>query len=295
MINMDKENFIKFRSQFKTDLECAKALNISKTKYYDLKASFGLVKNYNTVANIDYNTFMYWYNQGLNDREIGEKLNVSQKSIFAFRTRNQLKNNVDKHLFFTEEQLQIFLGCMLGDGSMYIPNDCKNAYFSFAHSQKQRDYCYWKYEQLQNLCFNPREYAQFDKRTQKEYYRIDVRTYTNSLFTNYYNNFYHTINGQKIKYINKELLYQLKPLGLAVWFMDDGYKEDCGYVLSTNSFAEDDIEIIINFFEEKFNIITSVHKSKILYIKAKYRETFTNLIKDYIHPTLLYKLHYSPE
>ena len=73
--------------------------------------------------------------------------------------------------------------------------------------------------------------------------------------------------------------------------MDDGYKNHYGYSFATNCFSNDDLEIIVEFFEEKFNIETYVHDRNILYIASKDRDKLTLLIRDYIQPELEYKLH----
>lgn len=287
---MTKEEFIEYRSQFKTNLECAKALKLTKNQFYELKKSLGLTKEYD-YSNIDENKFLQLWGQGLNDQQIAKEFNVNSKRICALRHKLNLENNTKKHLSFNEEQLQIFLGGMLGDGSMLIPNDCKNAYYCFAHSFKQKEYALWKYNFIREMCFNPREDHVFDKRTNKVYDRIDIKTYTNELFTQYYDKFYKIVNGKKVKYINKEILYQLTELGIAIWFMDDGYKHHQGYALSTNCYSEEDLEIIIQFFTEKYQIHPSIHSGNVLYIHAKDRDKFTKIVKPYIQPEVMYKLH----
>ena len=48
--------------------------------------------------------------------------------------------------------------------------------------------------------------------------------------------------------------------------------------------------MVKEFFKVKFNINISIHKYLTIYIKAESKETFVNLIKDYIHSDCLYKL-----
>lgn len=74
----------------------------------------------------------------------------------------------------------------------------------------------YKYKILKRFCKTPKTSSIFDKRTNKFYNRIDVCTGVNPLFTKYYDKFY----KNKIKYINEEVLYQLDPLGIAIWYMD---------------------------------------------------------------------------
>lgn len=72
--------------------------------------------------------------------------------------------------------------------------------------------------------------------------------------------------------------------------MDDGYKHEGSFKISTNCFSDEDLLTVKEFFKIKFNIDISIHKNHTIYILAKSRETFVNLIKDYIHSDCLYKL-----
>jgi len=49
------------------------------------------------------------------------------------------------------EQKRILVGTLLGDGYLYRDryNDC---YLEIKHSEKQRDYVFWMYENLSNFC-----------------------------------------------------------------------------------------------------------------------------------------------
>ena len=91
-------------------------------------------------------------------------------------------------------------------------------------------------------------------------------------------------------YINPELLYQIDALGLAVWFMDDGYKYGTGYCICTNCFSDRDLSIIQQYFLDKFNIHTTIHLNNILYIKTESSKKFTELVEPYIHKDCEYKL-----
>ena len=73
--------------------------------------------------------------------------------------------------------------------------------------------------------------------------------------------------------------------------MDDGSKQSSGYQLCTMGFSESDLLLIQEFFKEKFDIDTTIFKNKSIYIVSKSKEKFENLIKPYIIPSMLYKLH----
>ena len=51
---------------------------------------------------------------------------------------------------------------------------------------------------------------------------------------------------------NKDLFERIEPLGLAIWFMDDGSKEgNSGYLLCTNSFSN---EVVTTSYAESVQI-----------------------------------------
>lgn len=73
--------------------------------------------------------------------------------------------------------------------------------------------------------------------------------------------------------------------------MDDGSKPKYGgYLLCTMNFSDSDLNIIQEFFKQKFDINTIIRKDKSLYIKADSKEKFKELIKPYIIPSMMYKL-----
>lgn len=73
--------------------------------------------------------------------------------------------------------------------------------------------------------------------------------------------------------------------------MDDGYKEDSGYCISTNCFKESDLQLIKQYFLTKWQITINIRKNHVIYIPCKYRNKFTSIIKPFIHSDCLYKLH----
>ena len=287
-IEITKEQLLYVKNNFESRKEMAEYLNVSLSCLDSKFKKVGIKFNSHHIINPT--NFQKYYNEGLNDREIGEKLGISGKRIQEYRSKQNLPPNTKKVLTFTEDQYQIFLGGMYGDSYMGIPNDSKNAYFTFRHSLAQEQYCLWKYEQLKNLCFNPQYSSQYDKRTNKTYSGITIRSYCNELFTPYLEKFYHIENGKKIKYINKELFSTITPLGLAILFQDDGYRQGESYAISTNNFSDEDLNILSTVLLDKYDIHLTRWKSHITYISAKSVKSFHNLIVPYIHNNCKYKL-----
>ena len=76
--------------------------------------------------------------------------------------------------------------------------------------------------------------------------------------------------------------------------MDDSYKKESGFILSTDNFTKDENLSLIKILKYKFNLDCTLHKrEKIkyrIYIKANAMSTFKNLVAPYFHSSMLYKL-----
>ena len=55
----------------------------------------------------------------------------------------------------TKEENDILIGPLLGDGCLRIMGRCKFPAFSVSHSEKQKDYVFWKYEKLKRWVKTP--------------------------------------------------------------------------------------------------------------------------------------------
>ena len=53
--------------------------------------------------------------------------------------------------FLSKQCQEVILGSLLGDGSLKIHPGYKNARFSFRHSVKQKEYFFWKVNQLKEI------------------------------------------------------------------------------------------------------------------------------------------------
>lgn len=290
-IRMNKEKYIeKFLELYKiglNDSEIARELGVHNVTISDWRNKRKLPKNFKYKRKFDTEKFMEFYQQNLSYAEIARRLEVSDSAIQEYASSIGLKaNEKNPDLEMTEEEFQVFLGTMYGDGHLTIPNDSRNARGHFAHSLAQQNYCLWKYEKLKRFCSNPRFEQEYDKRTDKTYYSVRVILYAYRCFTRLYDSLY----KNKIKYIEETLLNKLEPLGIAVWFMDDGYFAGTSYHISTNCFTVEDISKIIKMFKTKFDIEFTMFSSHIIRVRQKDTQKFKQLVKPYIHSDCWYKL-----
>lgn len=188
-------------------------------------------------------------------------------------------------LNFNKNQEQVLLGSLLGDGCIY--KNYKSFSYCEIHSLSQKDYLLWKNRFLK---FNFKRGKSYDKRFKKVYFQTVIKK--GSI---YFKEFYYLFYPNGKKNITKDILNKLEPLGLAVWFMDDGYYNYNGDNISlyTQGFGLEGNKIIQDWFKNKWNINSKIDSSRGYYytrLTKKEGFKFTNLIKPYIIPSMEYKI-----
>lgn len=151
-------------------------------------------------------------------------------------------------------------------------------------------------EILSDLCSSPpKAHTYQDKRTNKKYSSLTLRTKSLPLITEYYNLFY--LDGVKV--IPNNIGDLLTPLGLAHWIMQDGsfHKVSKGVALCTDSFTKDEVELLRSVLQEKFNLNCTIQKAPgktlnrfRIYISAKSLPILRKLVQSNFQPSMLYKL-----
>ena len=190
-----------------------------------------------------------------------------------------------------EQVEQVLLGSLLGDGSL-----CKNKsmskgvyktqsigiHFIEEHSINQENYLLWKKEILSQVFVIKR----FDRRK-----NVYIYSTNSPLFNEYYNYFYPLGKGHKI--FTLKMLNKLKPLGLAVWYMDDG----CFLKTRSSSIAlhKQNGKIVEKWFKETLNFNVKSYTRKFgngaeIILNKRDTRKFFRIIHPYIHPSMKYKI-----
>lgn len=183
-----------------------------------------------------------------------------------------------KNKTIPEEVEQIVFGSLLGDaGLQKTPN--QRVLYRESHSLKQEDYLLWKEKVLCKF------FGKFKRYYYKNREHIQISSKTHPSFAKLYKIFYPNTTR---KIIPLEILNQLKPLGLAVWYMDDGGLQSCGCLISISN--KKDREIVKEKLKEIFNFNVTINKNDRVYFNKKEAYKFRKLIKPYIHPNIKYKI-----
>lgn len=195
----------------------------------------------------------------------------------------------------SKEQKSLLIGLLLGDGTITNHPD-----FRIMHSEKQKAYIEWKIKIMDEFGIKNGGLKVYKSTSgyNKGQNVLAVRLSTNATIKA----LRRTVYTPK-KTITRRLLNWLNPLGLAIWYMDDGCinvntSKQRSSIQHTIKIAtcvdEPTVEIIIEYFKEVWGIKFRKFKEKELYSIASSTEEdcskFIEIIKPYIIPEFLYKI-----
>jgi hypothetical protein len=231
--------------------------------------------------------------EGLSRNQILKLLNWTGRQLICFLYAYNISLTRRNNEIINKDQEQVILGSLLGDGCIsYSGKFSKSARLALHHSIKQLDYLKYKYSIIENLCSTGiRTKLRIDKRKKwKNSIMCNCKTRSLEIFTEYRKRWY-----KDKKTVNKEDVYKIEPLGLAIWYMDDGCTH-CfknltrSMCIFSQGFSREDNIILQNMLKEKFNINTVLRKANYLYIRTNSQQDFINLIKHYIIDSMQYKI-----
>ncbi len=194
-------------------------------------------------------------------------------------------------LSLSQRQKEILIGLILGDGHLerlYTPILGR---LKVEHSYKQKEYVDWIYEEFRNW-IRSKPKSKRKKVWNKTYLNYGFITYGHRLLGEFQEKFYR----KKKKIIPNDLEKDITPLGLAIWYMDDGSiksRKHKGLFLNTQGFREDDVKRLQEVLKVKFGISSTTRKEKNgkqIYLGGKSGEKFIALIKPHIISSMKYKI-----
>lgn len=218
----------------------------------------------------------------------------------------KLLNQYKTKLTLTDQQKDVIIGCLLGDGSMGITREKPFFGIKFEQGIIHESYLMHLFLIMYPYCGSLPQRRWID--SQKTRQAVWFRTYRHSNFIHYFHLFYRILKDKttgKIsskKYIPQNIDKYLTARVVAYWYMDDGTFNRARsfgkkqFLFSTQGFKKIECEILCQALLKNFNIETRIHKDKSyyrIYVRQESREIFKNLILPYIHPSMIYKLEES--
>lgn len=176
------------------DTEIGNIFSVSRGVIENIRHKYNIPSlfTYDKISKIDNAKFELLFSKGLNDFQIAKELGMSHDGIYSHRMRHgYLRESfaVAKNNPLTQDNLEIILGIMMGDGHMDRRD--RNAYMTLTHCPKQKDYTAYIAEKLGNL--KPHQFyrkSKPDKRTGKQYESYWCKFAANPAFNEIYEHFY---------------------------------------------------------------------------------------------------------
>ncbi len=138
-------------------------------------------------------------------KDFAEIFGVSINTIYHAAKHMGLTQKLNPVFNLTQEQHQIILGGILGDGN--LKKNGKNHYYRECHAIGEEEYLRWKAEQLKGITTG----KIFDIPGRGYSPQVGFQTKNSSTFTKY-------ANMSRLEVIN-----ELDELGFVVWMLDDGW------------------------------------------------------------------------
>lgn len=202
----------------------------------------------------------------------------------------------------TKESRNLLIALLLGDGTI-----SNNYVFKLAHCEAQKDYLEWKIEQLNKHGIKTNGLKSYIKtkgfatNVPVFYTQLNIILFVKVLRRVFYK--------QKKVIGNRKLLNRLNPMGIAIWYMDDGHinirkdknKRPMGFYIKISLCEpKEEVQIVIDYFKEKWGInfymFHEGRKENSFSICCGTKEglKFISLVRPYVEqvPSMLHKIQY---
>ena len=203
--------------------------------------------------------------------------------------------NYKRTLDLNQTQISVLIGSILGDGTMRVGKNAKNANFKIEQGLKQKDYVFWKYDVFKEWVTTPPKISfRYDENRISYEKSWWFRTIRHPKLTLFHKLFY----KKGIKIVPGNIADLLDPLALAIWIMDDGSLAKNKIDISTYSFKLEEIVLLQKALLKRFALESHFYKDRNkgfrMYFSKKEPQKIIPLVSPYIIPNLAYKILVTP-
>lgn len=216
-----------------------------------------------------------------------------------------MRSHRHQHVMLTELQRQVILGSLLGDMSISMGYGKRNPRLDILHSTKQTEYVMWKYDVLENLVGTKPSVISELTDFGSGYSKINYKMRFNTRLLPCLLPIYSLVRGDGNKYISKSWLDEIvDPIGLAVWYMDDGSSTDKYHIsFALGLISPKECSVLQDWMLQKWDINSHIYKIKCVMpkylhsihsvlsigLKSNLRK-FKELVEPYIISSMRYKI-----
>lgn len=187
------------------------------------------------------------------------------------------------------------IGMVAGDAGIRQQKGCRSVSLRIVHSIKQKEYLEYKRDILQNL-FKEWEIP-IHLFNNSGYPGVRLETRNHPRLRTIYKWFYR----DRKKMVSKRVLEYLTPIGIAIWYMDDGslsFKRREGKIhgreVHLNTYCSlEEAKVIQGYFREVWDVSWTIVPNKGLFrlrMGAKEAQRFFKLIEPHVIPVMRYKI-----
>lgn len=199
-----------------------------------------------------------------------------------------------------QKMKSVMAGMLLGDANLHVNRKGINAYLQLHHSENQLEYMNWKTSLFEGI-------TSFHTGRNENIKSV----WAHSKCVPFLTEMHEIAYPRGHKEVTERLLSYITPVGLAIWFMDDGSirekMDDNGAVrgrdirIYTCSFGDAEHDMLIAYFKEKWGIVW--HKRPIrnkqgsyLYLGCGAKEAIKlfEIIAPHVVPSMRYKITFRP-
>jgi hypothetical protein len=191
----------------------------------------------------------------------------------------------------------VFIGIMLGDGSLYRSSPTSNVRFEMSFGQKYEAFALHLGELFKDYMLNPVKSLKV-KGLNKNYTNYRLKTRSLPIFVPYFNMFYFFNQdlNKHVKFIPQNIIELLDPIVLAYLIQTDGnFDKGRNRVrIYTNSYQKEDVQNLAIAINKKMDIYTGVLQDRnnqwILTIGAKQLNLLRETVSTYFYCSMLYRI-----
>lgn len=247
-----------------------------------------------TIWNSRLFSFSSPYNNKSNNKihlkkDSSNELKEKNKNYPTYRTRANAKSN----LILTDYLKEALIGLTLGDVSLEKATKNSNIRLRFEQGLIHSEYLHFLYDlfKIYTLSSPKITNRKPDKRTGKIYNSLIFKTRMLPCFNYLWDLFY----KDNKKVVPSNISSLLTEVSLAFWIMDDGGVGSGDTLhLNTDSFTEEEVNLLLETLNEKFKLkcrksLKKMNQWRIVIPKSQVN-TVAELVIKHMHPSMFYKI-----
>lgn len=202
----------------------------------------------------DYNwCYEKFITEGLSHSEMAKEIGATTRVVQKWCSEKHKLNEFTRQNYLTINDIQhdLIIGSILGDG--HITKRENSPMFMVSHAENQKEYLYWKYFLLENLCKNEPV-----KLNEKEI-SIRGKLYNRQNQYRFYTRCITELSKFK-KLSLEDVINKLNEFSLSVFILDDATRGDSNWLLCVAALTEHDKELLINICFKYFSLNCHLQK-----------------------------------